>query len=164
MVFVYKKLAQFAVRCTLPPRRSESPGLRNRQWTLLHVASAGLVYWVARFFLLGMKARILGLTIALLLHVRELLPVSSEASVFSISQDKGKIHESLVCLVLIYFIPTSYLYQYCLFVCLFLVTKLYPTLRDPMDCSLPGSFVHGIFHAKLLAWVAISSSRGFIWP
>ena len=55
MVFVYKKLAQFAVGCALPPRRSESP--------LLLVASAGLVYWVARFFLLGTKARILGLTL-----------------------------------------------------------------------------------------------------
>ena len=61
--FAYKKLAQFAVRGALPPRRSESPGLRNRQSTLLRVASAGLVYWVARFFLLGTKARILGLTI-----------------------------------------------------------------------------------------------------
>ena len=37
--------------------------LRNRQSTLLRVASAGLVYWVARFFLLGKKARILGLTL-----------------------------------------------------------------------------------------------------
>ena len=59
--FAYKKLAQFAVRGALPLRRSESPGLRNRR-TLLRVASAGLVYWVAWFFLLGMKAQILGLT------------------------------------------------------------------------------------------------------
>ena len=36
--------------------------MRNRQYTLLRVASAGLVYWVAWFFLLGTKARILGLT------------------------------------------------------------------------------------------------------
>ena len=61
-VFAYKKLAQFAVRCALPPRRSESPGLRNCQKTLLRIASAELVYWVERFFLLGTKARILGLT------------------------------------------------------------------------------------------------------
>ena len=38
--------------------------LRNRQQTLLGVASAGLLYWVAQFFLLGTKARILGLTLA----------------------------------------------------------------------------------------------------
>ena len=35
-----------------------------------------------------------------------------------------------------------------------------PTLCDPMDCSLPGSSVHGIFQARVLEWGAISSSRG----
>ena len=30
-----------------------------------------------------------------------------------------------------------------------------PTLCDPMDCSLPGSSVHGIFQAKVLEWGAI---------
>ena len=35
------------------------------------------------------------------------------------------------------------------------------TLCDPMDCSLPGSSVHGIFQAWILEWVAISFSRGF---
>ena len=28
-----------------------------------------------------------------------------------------------------------------------------PTLRDPMDCSLPGSSVHGIFQARILEWI-----------
>ena len=37
--------------------------------------------------------------------------------------------------------------------------RLYPTLCDPMDCSLPGSFVHRILQARILEWVAISSSR-----
>jgi len=32
-------------------------------------------------------------------------------------------------------------------------------LCDPMDCSLPGSSVHGIFQARVLEWVAISYSR-----
>ena len=31
-----------------------------------------------------------------------------------------------------------------------------PTLSDPMDCSLPGSSIHGIFQARVLEWVAIS--------
>ena len=31
-------------------------------------------------------------------------------------------------------------------------------LRDPMDCSLPGSSVHGIFQARVLEWVAIAFS------
>ena len=34
------------------------------------------------------------------------------------------------------------------------------TLDDSMDCSLPGSSVHGISQARILEWVAISSSRG----
>ena len=37
-------------------------------------------------------------------------------------------------------------------------------LCDPMDCSLPGSSVHRIFQARILEWVAISSSRGSSWP
>ena len=33
------------------------------------------------------------------------------------------------------------------------------TLRDPMDCSLPGSSAHGIFQARVLEWVAIAFSE-----
>ena len=39
-----------------------------------------------------------------------------------------------------------------------------PTLCDPLDCSLPGFSVHGIFQARVLEWVAISFSRGSFWP
>ena len=35
------------------------------------------------------------------------------------------------------------------------------TLRNPMDCSLPGSSVHGIFQARVLEWVVISFSKLF---
>ena len=38
------------------------------------------------------------------------------------------------------------------------VAQSCPTLRDPMGCSLPGSSVHGIFQARVLAWVAIALS------
>ena len=41
-----------------------------------------------------------------------------------------------------------------------LVTKSCLTLGHPKDCSLPGSFVNGISQARILEWVAISSSRG----
>ena len=37
------------------------------------------------------------------------------------------------------------------------------TLCDPMDCSLPGFSVHGISQARILEWVAISSSRASCW-
>ena len=40
------------------------------------------------------------------------------------------------------------------------VAQLCPTLCNPMDCSLPGSSVHGIFEARVLEWGAISFSRG----
>ena len=39
-----------------------------------------------------------------------------------------------------------------------------PTLCDPMDCSLPGSSINGIFQARILEWVAISFSRGYSQP
>ena len=39
-----------------------------------------------------------------------------------------------------------------------------PTLCDPMDCSLPGSSVHGIFQARILEWVGVSFSRGLPNP
>ena len=39
------------------------------------------------------------------------------------------------------------------------VTQSCATLCDPKDCSLPGSSVYGIFQARILEWVAISSSR-----
>ena len=34
-----------------------------------------------------------------------------------------------------------------------------PTLCDPVDCSLPGSSIHGIFQARVLEWGAIAFSR-----
>ena len=38
------------------------------------------------------------------------------------------------------------------------VAQSCPTLSDPMDCSPPGSSVHGIFQARVLEWVAIAFS------
>ena len=44
------------------------------------------------------------------------------------------------------------------------VAQSCPTLCDPMDCSPPGSSVHGIFQASILEWVAIPFSRGTFQP
>ena len=66
--FVYKKLAQFAVRCALPPRRSESPGFAtvNKPSCVLHlldwlIGSRGFSslerrpeFWVLQFYLLSL--------------------------------------------------------------------------------------------------------------
>ena len=38
------------------------------------------------------------------------------------------------------------------------VTRLFQTVRDPMDCSLPGSSIHGILQARVLEWGAIAFS------
>ena len=42
--------------------------------------------------------------------------------------------------------------------------QLCPMLCDPMDCSLAGSSVHGIFQARIPERVAMASSRGSSWP
>ena len=42
------------------------------------------------------------------------------------------------------------------------VALLCPTLRDPMDCSLPGSCIHGIFQARVLEWGAIAFSSNVL--
>ena len=52
---------------------------------------------------------------------------------------------------------TSFLFFFC--VC----AHLYPTLCNSIDCSPPGSSVHGIFQARILECVAISSSRVFLF-
>ena len=46
----------------------------------------------------------------------------------------------------------------------FVHTQSCPTLCDLTDCSPPGSSVHGILQARILQWVALSSSRGSSWP
>ena len=38
------------------------------------------------------------------------------------------------------------------------VAQSCPTLSDRMDCSLPGSSIHGIFQARVLEWLAIAFS------
>ena len=64
---------------------------------------------------------------------------------------------------LIYLLSSFYLPQYCWTV-LCLVAQSCPTLWNPLDCSPPGSSVHGILQARILEWVAVLSSRGSFWP
>ena len=49
-------------------------------------------------------------------------------------------------------------------VCVCAVDQSCLSLCDSVDCSPPGSSVHGIFQARILEWVAISFSRGSSWP
>ena len=48
--------------------------------------------------------------------------------------------------------------------CVCCCTQLGLTLCEPMDSSPPASFVHEISQARIMAWVAISYSRGSSWP
>ena len=50
----------------------------------------------------------------------------------------------------------------CVYVCVY--TQSCQILCDPIDCSPPGSSVHGIFQVRILDWVAISYSRGSSQP
>ena len=45
------------------------------------------------------------------------------------------------------------------------VAESCPTLRDPMDCGLPGSSVHGIFQARVLEWgyTPIQNKKFKVW-
>ena len=65
----------------------------------------------------------------------------------------GLIYETSVCV--------------CVCVCVCARAKslhLCLTLCNPMDCSLPGSSIYGIFQARVLEWIAISFSRGSSRP
>ena len=58
------------------------------------------------------------------------------------------------------FIPA----KQCVCVCVCVSCLVMSDSCDPMDCSLPGSSVHGILQARILERVAIPFSRGFSWP
>ena len=50
----------------------------------------------------------------------------------------------------------------CVCVCVF--SDMSDSLQPLVDCSLPGSSVHGIFQARIVEWVSISSSKGSFLP
>ena len=58
---------------------------------------------------------------------------------------------------------TAWMFLLCSLLRLCLVVQLCPTLCNPLDCSPPGSPVHGIFQTRILEWVAISLSRISFW-
>ena len=61
------------------------------------------------------------------------------------------------------FLLSSHCLNLCLcLICCVLCAQPWPTLCDPMDCSPPGSTVHGILQAGILEWVAISFSTLYV--
>ena len=135
------KLAQFAVLCALPPRRSESPvcATDNKPSCMLHllgwfIGSRGFSslerrpeFWVLQYD-------------SVRLHRRQ--PTRLPRPWDSPGKNTGVgCHFLLQCMKVE---SEREVAQSC------------PTLSDPMDCSLPGSSVHGIFQARVLDWAAIA--------
>ena len=65
-----------------------------------------------------------------------------------------EVYEKFSC-----FLSYSVCVCVCVCVCVYvLVVQMYLSLSDPMDCSPPGSSVHGILQARIMEWVAIPFS------
>ena len=71
---------------------------------------------------------------------------------------KGSIQEEDIKIINIY-APNIGAPQYVRQMLVSKVTQSYPTLCDPMNCSLPGSSIDGIFQARVLEWGAIAFSE-----
>ena len=88
----------------------------------------------------------------------------NERWLFNIHSKVTKLKTTLATLVQnihnnYYLFSSSYMLDKCM-----LVAQSCPTLCNPMDCSPPGSSVHGILQARKLEWVAIPFSRQSPWP
>ena len=70
---------------------------------------------------------------------------------------RAQVSKSLVSGLLCRYLEVELLITWCVYV---LIAQLCLTLFHPMDCSLLDSSVHGVVQARILEWVAISSSRG----
>ena len=96
-------------------------------------------------------------------------PISSPCGT-EIKMTTSEITHASILFLFSIFLHSSYWHEwhstwyYITCVCVHPVPQLCPTLCDPMDCSLPGSFVHAISQARTLEWVTISSSTGSSWP
>ena len=84
---------------------------------------------------------------------------SSHPRLLPLSLKVCSLHPCLICCPACRIVSTIFL-NFIYMCCCCLVTKSCPTLFYPMDCSSPGSSVHGIFQARILEQIAISSSRG----
>ena len=118
-----------------PPQQGSNSGLLHCRWTLYclsHQGNSRILEWVAHPFSRGSS------------WSRNQTRVSCTAGKF-FAELPGKPKDGRV--------PKLETNCFCL------CSQLCPTLCEPMDYSLPGSSVHGIFQARILEWVAISSYR-----
>ena len=81
--------------------------------------------------------------------------INSEKS-FKVVAFPPKIQEWKIPCLSVYIVHESEVKQ--------LVVELCPTLCDPMDCSSPGSAIHGILQTRIHEWADIPFSRWSSWP
>ena len=81
---------------------------------------------------------------------------------FMFQMRKKRSTEDISCGILISTYKTWYPCFNIIIICVHIQSC--PTLCDPMDCSLPGSSVHGVPQANIIELVSMSSSRGSYWP
>jgi len=75
------------------------------------------------------------------------------------------LHQLFVILLTYHFSPIYLFIQSFIYISMCVsVAQSCPTPCNPMDCSPPGSSVHGILQARTVEWVAIPFSRGLFWP
>ena len=94
-----------------------------------------------------------------------LLPLLTSPSHGRVVKDSLKVEPNLIQLLQVIMEEWSHYLPWCCSknyhpCCVLKSLQSCPTLCDPMDCSPPGSSVHGILRARTLEWVAISFSRG----
>ena len=83
---------------------------------------------------------------------------------FALIAEEGFLISSCYSLDLCIQMFISFLFSFAFRFSSFSVALSYSNLCDPTDCSLPGSFVHGISQARILQWLVFFSSRRSFWP
>ena len=108
------------------------------------------------------------LTVLFYVHCSSSFPSAPESTLASVVSNENalSLNSNIFChtechfsvLYICVYVLYIYIYIYTSVLCL--VAQPCPTLCHPLDCSLPGSSVHGILQARILEWVAMPSSGG----
>ena len=117
-------------------------------WASFNMAIVSHLFFVSQVAPMVFKAILFSKCLPIL-EKNSCLPSSGSSKYILLSLKKKKKKKPWVCYIAVSVCAVS---QSCL------------TLCRPVDCSLPGSSVHGIFQAGILEWVDISCSRGSSRP
>ena len=85
--------------------------------------------------------------------------------VLTIQTNPSRLLSYILLIIYLYLVLIKVIIYWIFVICVHAQSlQLCLTLCDPMDCSPPGSSVHGILQARILEWVAMPSSREASWP